>query len=113
MTDRRYRLLQDAARLRPELSVPTREGARIADEVFERSKDTLSRLFRGEFEMTDQRYTGPDGAKRLEMLEELAAEIVAWKFSINDTNWSRLNRLSTELRRDNERVEQLTEKREK
>ncbi len=28
--------------------------------------------------MTDQRYTGPDGAKRLEMLEELAAGFAEW-----------------------------------
>ena len=75
MTDRRYRLLPDAVRLRPELSVPAREGARFADEIYERSKDTLGRLFRREIEMTDQRYTGPDGAKRLEMLEMLAVYV--------------------------------------
>ncbi len=41
------RRLQDPVRLMPHLSVPTRDGARLADAIYERSKDTLSRLFQG------------------------------------------------------------------
>lgn len=57
--------------------------------------------------MTDPRYTGLDGAKRLKLLEELAAEIVAWKFSAGGANWTRINHMATELNRDNERVDRL------
>lgn len=111
MSGRRYRLLPDAVRLRPELSVPTREGARLADVVYERSKDTLGRLFRGETEVTDQRYTGPDGAKRLEMLEELAEGFADWVRaapSLFDHRHTRdIAKISKAISWDNGRVSRL------
>ncbi len=57
--------------------------------------------------MTDQRYTGPDGAKRLEMLEELAAAVVVYLAQ----GWNRgvLVRCSTDINRDNRRVDRLAE----
>lgn len=60
--------------------------------------------------MTAQRYDGPDGAKRLEMLEKLAEEILAWKFSGDGPNWTRINHMATDLDQDNERVSRLKNK---
>lgn len=56
--------------------------------------------------MTDQRYDGPDGAKRLKMLEALASAFSRWPFSgPGRIAWLKLREISAALDRDNERVD--------
>lgn len=61
--------------------------------------------------VTDQRYTGPDGAKRLEMLEELAAGFAEWvraSPSLFDHRHTRdIAKISKAISWDNARVERL------
>ena len=64
--------------------------------------------------MTDQRYDGPDGAKRLEMLEELARLVSQCINHVRPHHMSpRMCRITRLLGRDNERVDRLEKEREK
>ncbi len=105
-----YRRHQDPVRLLSHLSVPTREGARLADEIYERSKDTLGRIFRGDIEMTDKRYDGPDGEKRLELLEELAKIVSTWIRRGTPPLIVKIVVASDAIDDDNERVSRLKNK---
>ncbi len=63
--------------------------------------------------MTDQRYTGPDGVKRIELLEELARLVAS---SIRHTcphhMSARICGASSTIDRDNGRVDRLKQERE-
>lgn len=52
------------------------------------------------------KYDGPDGAKRIELLEELAKVIMRWTREC--WNWPEVNRLCAVLAADNERVAKQT-----
>jgi len=54
--------------------------------------------------MTDQRYTGPDGAKRLELLEELAKAVDAWRKGASDYP---VRQASAVINLDNGRLDRL------
>ncbi len=61
------------------------------------------------------KYASPDGAKRLEMLEELAEALIDWRNVghlevLNILPHIRLSDAEDAVRRDNERVERLTKK---
>lgn len=64
--------------------------------------------------MTDQRYTGPDGAKRLEMLEELAEGFADWLRAspglFEHSHTRGIGKLSRDLTKDNGRVDRLEKK---
>ena len=64
--------------------------------------------------MTDRRYTGPDGAKRLRMLEGLAAHVPGlYHFFTESGMMPILCRMSEGISQDNERVDRLEQEREK
>lgn len=61
--------------------------------------------------MTDRRYTGPDGAKRLELLEELACRLAIMR-STDRMDWRALEGLLDLVATDNERVDRLEKDRD-
>lgn len=59
--------------------------------------------------MTDQRYTGPYGAKRLEMLEELAKDLDRFRAFVQD-RWPKVFYSLYAIHLDNRRVDRLEKK---
>lgn len=58
--------------------------------------------------MTDQRYTGPDGAKRLELLEELASAVITYSEKEEGLIWwAAVIGIGRALDRDNGRLDRL------
>lgn len=58
------------------------------------------------------RYDGLDGAKRLELLEEIGEALFDWKYSRSGPNQSLFNTLARRLAEDNTRVSRLEQERD-
>lgn len=61
--------------------------------------------------MTDPRYDGPDGAKRIELLERLAVRVTSAR-AANRRLWPMIEDVMGAIYRDNERVDRLEKERE-